>query len=306
MIRKKSTFRSVLSFAAIFVLSFSILADTIRLKDGSIIKGTIVGFADGRFTVAVGEGARRRELTLAADEIASIDFDPHNAANNTSARVSQPSTDSKIVPVSTKTPPKVQVTDNTKTTSAVEDSDNAKKPPKVTITDNVKPQPPVQARTTQTNTTVTKPTVKSPPSTTATRTQPTPSLASDPSGKAVAFNVRVLADNTANGWTNSGFVVKKGQRVRITGSGTVSLGKGHSTTPSGLYDLDDPDKLLKSVPTGALLAVIGDDNNDFLYIGESREFTAGREGALYLGINEGNLNDNSGAFDVRIEILPDN
>ena len=61
MIRKKSTFRSVLSFVAIFVLSFSILADTIRLKDGSIIKGTIVGFADGRFTVAVGEGARRRE-----------------------------------------------------------------------------------------------------------------------------------------------------------------------------------------------------------------------------------------------------
>ena len=306
MIRKKSTFRSVLSFAAIFVLSFSILADTIRLKDGSIIKGTIVGFADGRFTVAVGEGARRRELTLAADEIASIDFDPHNAANNTSARVSQPSTDSKIVPVSTKTPPKVQVTDNTKTSSAVEDSDNAKKPPKVTITDNVKPQQPVQARNTQTNATVSKPPVKSPPSTTATRTQPTPSLASDPSGKAVAFNVRVLADNTANGWTNSGFVVKKGQRVRITGSGTVSLGKGHSTTPSGLYDLDDPDKLLKSVPTGALLAVIGDDNNDFLYIGESREFTAGRDGALYLGINEGNLNDNSGAFDVRIEILPDN
>jgi hypothetical protein len=63
---------------------------------------------------------------------------------------------------------------------------------------------------------------------------------------------------------------------------------------------------LKSVPTGALLAVIGDDNNDFIYIGASREFTAGRDGALYLGVNEGNLNDNSGAFDVKIEILPDN
>jgi hypothetical protein len=73
-----------------------------------------------------------------------------------------------------------------------------------------------------------------------------------------------------------------------------------------LPDLEDPTKLLKSVPTGALLAVIGDDNNDFIYIGESREFTAGRDGALYLGVNEGNLSDNSGAFDVKIEVLSDN
>ena len=305
MNRKKSTFRSILSFAAIFVLSFSVLADTIRLKDGSIIKGTIVGFADGRFTVAVGEGTRRRELTLAADEIASIDFDPRSAANNTSARLNQPATDSKIVPVSTKTPPKVQVTDNTNT--AGDNSETAKKPPKVTVTDNVKAQPPVQTRNNPTSTAVTKPAVKAPPSTVGQKnpSQPPPSLATDSSGKTVSFNVRVLADNTSNGWTNSGFVVKKGQRVRITGSGTVSLGKGHTTSPGGLYDLDDPDKLLKSVPTGALLAVIGDDNNDFLYIGESREFTAGRDGALYLGVNEGNLNDNSGAFDVKVEILPD-
>ena len=76
MIRKKSTVRTLLGFVAIFVLSFSVFADTIRLKDGSIIKGTIVSFADGRFTVSIGEGARRRELTLAADEIASIEFEP--------------------------------------------------------------------------------------------------------------------------------------------------------------------------------------------------------------------------------------
>jgi len=42
-----------------------------------------------------------------------------------------------------------------------------------------------------------------------------------------------------------------------------------------------------------------------LFVGTTREFTAGRDGALYLGVNEGNLNDNSGAFDVKVEILPD-
>ena len=108
-----------------------------------------------------------------------------------------------------------------------------------------------------------------------------------------------------NGWTNSGWVVRKGQKIRITGTGEVSIGRGKSTGPSGLYDLEDNAKLLKSVPTGALIAVIGDDNNEFIYVGTEREFTATRDGALFLGLNEGNLNDNTGSFDVRVEISPD-
>ncbi len=56
--------------------------------------------------------------------------------------------------------------------------------------------------------------------------------------------------------------------------------------------------------TGALIAVVGDDNNEFIFVGNSREFTATRDGALFLGVNEGNLDDNSGTFDVRIEIDP--
>ncbi|MBL8124645.1 MAG: hypothetical protein JNJ39_11105 [Blastocatellia bacterium] len=123
--------------------------------------------------------------------------------------------------------------------------------------------------------------------------------------KPIEVNVKVLADNTNNGWTNSGWVVKKGQKIKITAVGQISLGGGKSTSPSGQYDLEDNTKLLKSVPTGALLAVIGDDNNDFLYIGSSREFVAERDGALFLGINEGDLNDNSGSFEVKIEIIPD-
>ena len=34
------------------------------------------------------------------------------------------------------------------------------------------------------------------------------------------------------------------------------------------------------------------------------EFIAERDGALFLGVNEGNLNDNSGAFEVKVEIDP--
>ena len=99
--------------------------------------------------------------------------------------------------------------------------------------------------------------------------------------------------------------MKKGQRIRITGDGKVSLGKGQTSPPSGLPSLEDSQKLLKNVATGALIAVVGDDNNDFIYVGAEREFTATRDGALFLGINEGNLDDNSGSFNVKIEVLPD-
>jgi hypothetical protein len=271
MNRKLSTTRVLLSLFAMASLAFSAFADTIRLKDGSLIKGTIVNFADGRFTVAIGEGSRRRELSLSADEIASIEFDARPTESSYRSSTTQ---ESRVVPVSTKPAQRVVTTDNTPS------NDSSRPAPKEVDTNTTPVRTPSQ------------PTSQNKPVTTT------------PSAPPVGFNVRVLADNTANGWTNSGFVVKKGQRIRITATGTVSLGKGQTATPSGLPDLEDPERLLKGVPTGALLAVIGDDNNDFIYIGSSREFTAGRDGALYLGVNEGNLNDNSGAYDVKVEIDP--
>lgn len=122
--------------------------------------------------------------------------------------------------------------------------------------------------------------------------------------KPIQLNVKVLADNTANGWTNSGWVVRKGQRIRIAGSGRVSLGEGRYSTPGGISTLPDNEKLMPAQPTGSLIAVIGDDNNDFIFVGEQLDFVAPRDGALFLGVNEGNLNDNSGAFNVTVEIDP--
>ena len=58
---------------------------------------------------------------------------------------------------------------------------------------------------------------------------------------------------------------------------------------------------MRSQPTGALIAVIGDDNDDFILIGRSKDFVAQRDGVLFLGVNEGNLSDNSGNFDIVIE-----
>jgi len=111
----------------------------------------------------------------------------------------------------------------------------------------------------------------------------------------------VRADNTNNGWTNSGLVVRQGQRLRISATGRVSLGGGRFSTPSGMPGSPDNDKLMRNEATGALIAVIGDDNDDFLLIGTRRDFVAQRDGVLFLGVNEGNLTDNTGTYDVVIE-----
>jgi len=247
MIVRSIFIRSLVSLLVLVSLSSLVFADTLRLKDGSIIKGKIVGFAGGKFVVSMGQGSRQRELTFAAAEVESIEFD---------ASGSSP----QIVAASNQTPP---------ATPKPMQGPMYEKNPRTNDEARAKPK--------YTN-------EKMPP---------------------VEWSVKVLADNTANGWTNSGWVVKKGQRIRITGEGKVSLGKGQSSPPAGLPALNDNNKLLKNVATGALVAVIGDDNNDFIYVGATREFTATRDGALFLGINEGQLEDNSGAYNVKIEIIPD-
>ena len=250
--------RTVASIGMIAVLAIFAFADTIRLKDGSIIKGRITTFTDGRFVVVIGEGERRREMSFAASEVESVSFD--NPAMTRPAASTSTS--------GQKTAPKVVISD---TSTAGRQS----------------------------------PRIDPPPVNRPVQTSPTTPIQKVSTSKPVEVSVKVLADNSSNGWTNSGWVVKKGQRIRITGSGEINLGKNQRSSPGGSYDLEDEAKLLKAVPTGALIAVIGDDNNDFIYIGASREFIAERDGALFLGVNEGNLNDNSGSFEVKVEIEPE-
>lgn len=247
-------------FVISLVLSLSALAfaDTIRLKDGRIIKGKIVSFDGGRFTVMFDDGTRQRQMVYSADEVESIAFDSGSiGADNVKI--------SNKIPADTST-----------------NGDNTI----ITVGQASKTSSP------QTSSPKANPTIPS--------QKPTPITP-----KPISINVKVLADNTSNGWTNSGWVVRQGQKIKITGSGRVSLGSGGLTTPGGIASLPDTAKLIKDKPTGGLIAVIGDDNNDFIYIGDSIEFVASRDGALFLGVNEGNLDDNTGAFDIKIEIFPE-
>ena len=227
-----------------FVMAVPVLADTIRLKDGSVIRGQIVSFRNEQFTILVGTGTRGRKsrVTVYMEDVESIEFDsaPADESANTS----------------TNTRP-------------------ASQPPRDTRPANNSSQPPAN-----------------------TSSQPT-STSAPPTFFTV--NVRVRADNSTNGWTNSGLVVRRGQRLRINATGRISLGNNRMSPPDGLPNIQDREKLMRTQPTGGLIAVIGDDNDDFIFVGSNRDFVAQRDGVLFLGVNEGNLGDNSGTFEVVIE-----
>jgi hypothetical protein len=238
---KKFFFRSLLTLVLVLGLGAPVLADTIRLKDGSVIKGEVVGFRDQQFTIMVGSGARgrRSRITVYMEDVESIEFD---SAGSAAAGTSD-------------TGPATQ---------------------------------PTNTQPTNTQPSYIPPTV-------------TPTSGGAPAPTFFQINVKVRSDNASNGWTNTGLVVRRGQRLRINASGRVSIGGGRFVTPDGLPNIPDRDKLMRNQPTGGLIAVIGDDNDDFIFVGSSRDFVAQRDGVLFLGVNEGNLADNSGTFDVVIE-----
>jgi hypothetical protein len=237
---KKFLFRILLMVALAAGASLAVLADTIRLKDGSVIRGQIVSFKNEQFTIVVGSGTRGRksQITVYMEDVESIDFDQVSNTGNSSS----PNNDT-----------------------------NNNQPPY---------QPPVNNQPTY-----------------------TPPINNNSSAPPTFFqiNAKVRADNTSNGWTNTGLVVRRGQRLRITATGRVSLGNNRFATADGLTNVPDRDKLMRNQPTGGLILVIGDDNDDFIFVGRSRDFVAQRDGVLFLGVNEGNLSDNSGLFEVVIE-----
>jgi hypothetical protein len=229
--------------AAALITTFivPVVADTIRLKDGTVIRGDVVGFKDQQFTVLMGAGSkgRRSRTMIYVEDIESIEFDATGG------------------PVAT--------------------DDNSTEPRTETASQPARSLPDTTPR------------------------NPTPQPASSTAPTFFTIKISVRADSASNGWTNSGLVVRKGQRLRISASGRVSLGNGRFATPIGVSTIPDNEKLMRTEATGSLIAVIGDDNDDFILIGTRRDFVAQRDGVLFLGVNEGNLADNTGTYDVVVE-----
>ena len=78
--------RTLAALALALGLCAVALADTIRLKDGQVIRGQIVSFRDQQFTVLIGSGARgrRSRVTVYMEDVDSIEFDSAVGGDNSS------------------------------------------------------------------------------------------------------------------------------------------------------------------------------------------------------------------------------
>lgn len=294
---RKFLFSLLISVA---VMAQTAQGDTIHLKNGSVLKGKVTSFADDQFIVMLDTGSGRylSKATIYMGDVARIEFDSAASAGDAAAQTAEPSArvneaPPREIPRETKTRNNPVTSDPpARTTQPAETPPREVGPPET---------PPTPTETAQPE----KPAVTSPPPVTtppASETSDSDRLPRKPLVAVKTMTVDVVAKKD---WTSSGLIVKRGDHLRVTATGSITLDpvSGRTSGPDGISDLADPKKLMPDQPTGALIGVISSDNDDFIFIGRSGEFTATRDGLLFLSVNEGVLSDNLGTFKAIVEVL---
>src|SRR5215472_11912861 len=285
----EGTMRKVITMLPFLVLvaAPAASADTIYLKNGSVIKGKVASYSDDQFVVMLNTGSDRQSsrAQIFSGDVARIEFEA-------SAGVEAAPSPSDLGP-GVSGPP-------IKTVTVETNSGGASTQPAANT-----PQPAANTPKEETPAVVTSPESQPPVATDKDKNQtvaaePEPVVTKKPKGAVRGATVDVIAKRD---WTSSGLIVRRGDTIRITASGIVTLdpNSGQTSGPEGI-DQADPKKLMADKPTGSLIAVIGADNDDFIFVGRSTEFSAARDGLLFLSVNEGTLSDNSGSFKAVIEV----
>jgi PA-IL-like protein len=114
------------------------------------------------------------------------------------------------------------------------------------------------------------------------------------------FETRTVEVTLESNWVDSGVDLRRGEKVQVSASGVITVGRGR-ITPDGLRS-SDPTSPLPRAAEGELIAAIGEDSRaPIIELGSNREFTADRDGRLYLTSNRGSFNDARGSFSVQIK-----
>lgn len=137
-------------------------------------------------------------------------------------------------------------------------------------------------------------------------------LARTDAAAAAASNAPAAAATTGTGttgvvvnskqqWTRTGLTVRQGETLTFNSTGEVRLGLGADdmASPAGAKSgRMAPDAPLPNSLAGSLIGRIG--NGRPFGIGDQTTIVAPASGQLFLGVNDGHLNDNSGEFRVEI------
>ena len=289
----------LLFLMSIVVLAQTANADTIHLKNGSVLKGKVSSFADDQFIIMLDTGSGRylSKATVYIGDVARIEFDSAPpAASEAPAAAPEPA---EPAPVVNKTENQPRGKKGGTSGEPARTAQPVETQPRETGPPETQPPPPDPAPPEKPVATNPAPVTVPPPSETSDSSE---RLSRKPLVPVKTMTVDVVAKKD---WTSSGLIVKRGDHIRITASGSITLDpvSGRTCGPDGLGDLVDPKKLMPDQPTGALIGVISSDNDDFIFIGRSGEFTATRDGLLFLSVNEGQLSDNFGSFKATVEVL---
>jgi len=102
-------------------------------------------------------------------------------------------------------------------------------------------------------------------------------------------------------WTPTGIIVRRGEWVTFSTTGDVKIGgEGNPTANADgvTTGARAPDSPVLAAPAGALVAKIG--NGPAFVIGSKNRVQMNAAGQLFLGVNDGHLQDNEGSFQVQV------
>ena len=113
------------------------------------------------------------------------------------------------------------------------------------------------------------------------------------------FETRNVQVTLESNWIDSGVYLRRGERVQVSASGVITAGRSR-ISPDGLRS-NDPTAPLPNAAEGKLIGAIGNDSRaPIIEIGSNYEFTADRNGRLFLTANRGTYADARGSFNVQI------
>jgi hypothetical protein len=248
-VKKRRETLLIFAILGLFLSGIDVLADVIKLRDGSVLRGKVVSFKDQKFSVDFGDveestppgqGGRGAARTPGAEPLGGQRQPLNTGSAATESTVSSGDRSGERGTVAAPVAPVVPAGE--REVSGVGDTQTVLIEKKVTVS--------------------------------------------------------AVAD-----WTSSEIRVQRGQRIVINASGEIDLGDNRRTGPQGLKNVADPRRPLPEMPTGGLIVVVGDDNDDYEFIGGSREFYAPHSGILFLMVNERTPQDNSGSFVAQVKIL---
>lgn len=262
-VNKRRVYRAVIGLGIWLLIGLTGEADVIRLRDGSVLKGRVVSFSQQKFTIVVKIGGAEAQYIVPADEVESVEFED-DAGGAVRSEQAQPRTGGAD-PLSRTVEPAAGRRSTTRSPAPVPSRESGSSGVAGGAVESSQ-----RGGTGSTNTVIAEKMV----------------------------TVAAAAD-----WTSTEIRVQRGQRIVINASGEVDLGDGQRTNAAGKSGLADSRKLMTNKPTGGLMAVIGDDNNDYVYVGLSSEFPAPQSGIIFLRLNESTPHDNSGSFLAQVKIL---